>query len=327
MSNTPTKEDLVIRRAEPSDESAVLDLLRGPLGWRENDPNEDFFRWKHHRNPFGPSPAWAAVHDGEVVGFRTFLRWEFLTAEGRRLRALRAVDTATAPDCRGLGIFRTLTLRGVAELTLEGDGIVFNTPNDQSRPGYLKMGWSVARRLPVGVLPAGPTALVRMIRSRVPADLWSQSTQAGIDAASALADPATAEALLEHAPRSGFRTNRTPAYLAWRVALQPLHYRLLLADSGDPARGGLVFRLRRRGEALEAAVVEELVPDARTGALLTWRMLRETGADYAIGLRTGPSAGLLPLPKQGPLLTTRPLASSPPESAEWALTLGDVELF
>ena len=226
-----------------------------------------------------------------------------------------------------MGIFRMLTLRAVADLTLAGDGIVFNTPNDQSRPGYLKMGWSVARRLPVGVLPTGPRAMATMITSRVPAALWSQETGVGLDAGEALGDPSVATALLEHAPSHGFRTDRTPDYLAWRTSFGPLRYRLLLASDSDPAEGGIVFRLRRRGDAVEAAVVEQLVPDRRTGARLGRRVLRETGADYAIGLRTGPSAGLLPLPGQGPLLTTRPLAASAPSPKDWRLTLGDVELF
>ena len=253
--------------------------------------------------------------------------WRFLDDAGRVLTAVRAVDTATDPAYRGMGIFRMLTLRAVADLTLAGDGIVFNTPNDQSRPGYLKMGWSVARRLPVGVLPTGPRAMATMITSRVPAALWSQETGAGLDAGEALGDPSVATALLEHAPSHGFRTDRTPDYLAWRTSFGPLRYRLLLASDADPAEGGIVFRLRRRGDAVEAAVVEQLVPDRRTGARLVRRMLSQTGADYAIGLRTGPSAGLLALPRQGPLLTTRPLAASAPSPKDWRLTLGDVELF
>ena len=100
---------------------------------------------------------------------------------------------------------------------------------------------------------------------------------------------------------------------------RPLHYRLLLVSDRDPSEGGIIFRLRRRGDAVEAAVVEQLVPDRRTGARLVHRMLRDSGADYAIGLRTGRSAGLLPLPGQGPLLTTRPLAGSPPRR----VSLGD----
>ena len=319
--------DLEVRRAEPGDDSAVLPMLRASLGKLDDPHYETFLHWKHRENPFGDSPAWMALHDGRVVGYRTFLRWRFLDEKGKTVTAVRAVDTATDPAYQGMGIFRTLTLRGVAELTLAGDGLVFNTPNDQSRPGYLKMGWSLARRLPVGVLPAGPRSAVTMVSSRVPAALWSEPTSAGLDAAEALADRSLASALLEHAPHAGFRTDRTPEYLAWRTAFGPLHYRLLLASPSDPAEGGLVFRVRRRGTALEAAIVEQLVPDWRTGARLVARALKQSGADYAIGLRTGSSAGLLPLPGQGPLLTTRPLAASPPPPSAWALTLGDVELF
>lgn len=305
----------------------MLALLRASLGKQEDEHYEQFFRWKHRANPFGESPAWVAVHDGKVVGYRTFLRWEFVDDDGRVVRAVRAVDTATDPDYRGAGVFRTLTLRGVADLTLAGDGFVFNTPNDKSRPGYLKMGWTVARRLPVGIAPSRPSSVARMVRSRVPADLWSQETSVGQDAAEVLTDRSLAELLLEHAPRTGFRTHRTPEYLAWRVSFPPLRYRLLLASDADPREGGVIFRLRRRGDALEAAIIEELVPDRRTGARLVRRLLRETGADYAIGLRSGPSGGLLPVPRQGPLLTTRPLASAPPDPESWRLTLADAELF
>ncbi len=324
----PSPSDLEVRPAGAEDEQSVVNLLRESLGWLANDPNEAFFRWKHHDNPFGRSPAWLALHDGSVVGFRTFLRWDFLDKDDRVVRAVRAVDTATAPAYRGLGIFRTLTLRAVAEMTLAGDSMVFNTPNDQSRPGYLKMGWSPARRLPVGILPAGPRALITMMRARVAASLWSEVTTVGLDAAEALTDPAVVTALLAHAPRSGFRTDRTAHYLIWRTAFAPLAYRLLLASDGDPAEGGIVFRVRRRGDAAELAVIEQFVPDRLTGARLVRRAVRETGAHYAIGLRTGPSAGLVvPVPRQGPLLTTRPLAGSPPSPSDWALTLGDVELF
>ncbi len=322
-------EDLEVRPAVPEDDPQVVPLLRAALK-KDDDPHyEAFLHWKHRENAFGVSPAWVALHDGRAVGYRTLLRWRFLSGEGKTVTAVRAVDTATHPDYQGLGIFRTLTLRGVAELTLAGDGIVFNTPNDQSRPGYLKMGWSVARRLPVGFLPARPGSLPKMVNSRVPAALWSDETPVGRDAAELFAHQAVAEALLQHAPSQGFRTDRTPEYLVWRTGFGPLRYRVLLASDRDPAEGGIVFRLRRRGDTVEAAVIEQLVPDYRTGARLVRRMLKLTGADYAIGLMTGPSAGLVPLPVPGagPLLTTRPLASSPPAPSAWRLTLGDVELF
>lgn len=322
-----TKADLEIRPAMEADQPAILALLAQSLGWKAGEPHEEFTHWKHHENPFGISPAWVALHNDAVVGYRTFLRWSFVDDDGRHVRAVRAVDTATAPAYQGMGIFRTLTLRGVAELTLAGDAFVFNTPNDQSRPGYLKMGWTVARQLPAAVMPGGFRSLPRIARSRVPAEKWSESTTVGLPANEVLADPDVASALLQHAPATGFRTHRTPEYLRWRTSFELFHYRVLLASEDNPDEGGIVFRLRRRGQAMEAAIVEQLVPRPITGARLVTRMLKDTGADYAIGLGTGPSAGLIPLPKQGPLLTTRPLATAPPPPARWALTLADVELF
>lgn len=317
---------LEIRRADAADDPQVLDLMRSTHGWRPEDPDEALFHWKHRENPFGESPAWVALDGDQIVGYRTFLRWEFLDDEDRVVTAVRAVDTATRAEYQGRGIFRALTLQAVAELTLEGVGIVFNTPNDQSRPGYLKMGWSPAGRLPIGALPSGVAGLRRMARARVPAERWSEPCDVGLDAQGLASDHSIAQALLKYAPARGFRTNRTPEYLSWRTSLEPLHYRLVTAQPGSPGAGGAIFRLRRRGAALEAAIVELFAPNPGMGVALTRRLLQETGADYAVGVRSGRTVGLVPLPGQGPLLITRPLASTPP-TAEWELTLADVELF
>lgn len=317
---------LEVRAATPGDNDAVLALLRSTMGWDEGGHDAAFFEWKHRDNPFGISPAWLALDEGRIVGYRVFLRWAFQDESERTIRAVRAVDTVTHPDYRGRGIFRTLTLRGVADLTVAGVDWVFNTPNDQSRPGYLKMGWRLDRRLPVSVLPAGPASLRTMAAARAPAELWSVPTRAGLPAGQAVRDQALAAALLRHVPDRGVRTARSPEYLAWRTAFAPLHYRLLLVSERDPAEGGLIFRLRRRGPAIEAAVVESLTPDRRTALTLNRRLLRETGADYAIGLGHG-SSGMLRVPRLGPLLTSRALAATPPAPGDWALSLADIELF
>ncbi len=70
---------------------------------------------------------------------------------GEVLRAVRAVDTATDPDYQGQGLFTALTMHGLDEVRADGVDFVFNTPNDQSRPGYLKMGWQTVGELPVAV--------------------------------------------------------------------------------------------------------------------------------------------------------------------------------
>src|SRR5690606_32239213 len=106
---------------------------------------------KHRRNPFGASPMWVAETDEGLAAVRAMMRWELAGPDGRVLRAVRAVDTATHADHRGRGLFRRLTLGAVESLTAEGVDLVFNTPNDQSRPGYLTMGWEVLGRVPLAV--------------------------------------------------------------------------------------------------------------------------------------------------------------------------------
>jgi hypothetical protein len=281
-----------IRAATADDDAAVLELLQASMGWVPDDQYARFFTWKHRESPFGPSPAWVAVEGRRIVGFRTFLRWQFRAA-------------------------------GVA--------FVFNTPNDNSRPGYMKMGWKLVRRLPVAARPRSPQALVRLVRARTPADKWSTECPTGVAAPEALADTGDAALapLLDEAASGGLRTHRTPAYLRWRYGFPPLRYRVLTAPGG-PADGLVVFRLRRRGAATEAAVCEVLVPggSVRTTRRLLGRMLQDSGADYAVIL--GPPRrrlGFLPVPGQGPTLVWRGVKdTAPPPPEAWNLALGDIEL-
>lgn len=319
-------DGLVIRRATADDRPAVLRLLASTLGWLPDEHHAAFFEWKHDRNPFGSSPSWVAIDQdtGAVAGFRTFLRWEF-ECDGAVIRAVRAVDTATHPDYQGRGIFRDLTLRAVDELTDEGVAFVFNTPNDQSRPGYQKMGWQIVGRLPVAAQPRSPWALLRMMRARTAADLWSSPSTAGVPADETLfctivGDRASASGI---SSRGVLATHRGTEYLTWRYAgFPPLGYRALVADDSV-----VIFRLRRRAVALEAVVDDVLATGSARESRVPRRVARATGADYAIALGAPRwRAGLLPLPRLGPVLTWRPLRSSSAPTS-WGLTMGDVELF
>lgn len=318
-----------VRPFEGADEESVLRLLAGTLGWLPDGHHAAFFAWKHRDNPFGPSPAWVATAGGAVIGFRTFLRWDLVRA-GEVVRTVRAVDTATDPAHQGQGVFSRLTLHGLDALRDEGIAFVFNTPNDRSRPGYLKMGWHALGRVPVAVRPRTPASLVRMATARRPAAMWSTPCQAGVPAADALADGASVEALLRSRSTAALSTNRSPEYLRWRYAgFGPLGYRaLLLGPEGSD--GVALFRLRQRGGCTEATIAELLIPDGdrRAGAELAGRVLRATGADYAIcssGVRA--RGGFVPLRGMGPMLTWRPLADQRrPALGSWDVAVGDVEL-
>lgn len=310
-------EAITVRTAEREDRDSIISLAVRALGWRGDERDREFFRWKHDDNPFGPSPAWVALQDGEIVGFRTFLRWE-LARGSERLRVVRAVDTASDPDHQGRGIFRRLTLEGVSSLSTEGYDAVFNTPNEQSRPGYLKMGWKQLGRPTLGGRPRGLAGVLRMTRSHQAAEKWSEETALGEPASEALHESSLASVLRSLPPRPGWATPHTAGYLQWRYGFEPLKYRVL------DVRGGLaVFRVRRRGAGREVALCEWLAPGPDRRALR--RLLR--AGDYVVGLGVGVHHGLVPLPGQGPIVTWRPLArSAVPALESLAFSLGDIEL-
>jgi len=324
-----SEHEIIVRRMQPSDEPEVLALIEAALGRRPDPRNAAFFAWKHRENAFGASPSWVAVAGDQVVGLRTLMRWQFDTPDGSA-SAVRAVDTATHPNFQGRGIFSMLTRRAVEELTDEGVDFVFNTPNDKSRPGYLKMGWQQVGQLPTGLRPAGPSSLPRIVSSRLPAAMWSTPVEAGVPALEALSDDGEVDKLLSANRRpTGIQTRRTPEYLRWRYGFEPLAYRALRAGPST-SDGMLLFRVRQRGRAKELVVADLLLPEASPTAVrhLIRSALRATRADYALGLRTVPVTGLLPLPGQGPMLTWRSLASDTmPRLDHWKLSLGDIELF
>jgi hypothetical protein len=257
------------------------------------------------------------------------MRWEFLDG-ARVVRAVRAVDTATHPDYQGRGIFTGLTLHAIDELRADGVEFVFNTPNDQSRPGYLKMGWQVVGRQPTLVRPTRWTRAAVITRARVPADRWSTPSTAGRDAAEVLEDDGALGPLLAALDRPpGLHTRLSPAFLRWRFGTPLLGYRAIVAPGGLAA-GVVVFRIRARGPAREAAVVALLTAggDRRTARDLVRAVVREADADYLLTIGAGPvgPGGLLRLPRTGPLLTWRGVTATEPPRA-WDLTLGDIELF
>ncbi len=323
-------DDIVTRRASRDDVPAVLQLLRRALGWVDDDAR--FLEWKHLQNPFGESPMWVALSGERIVGFRAFLRWELVGPSGRVRHAARAVDTATDPDFEGRGIFTRLTLEAIAALPAEGVDLVFNTPNARSLPGYLKMGWAEVGRLPAAVRPTR-WRFVRVVgTARRPASRGFVPSEVGVPAGDGLADHDAVDRLLGAAPVPlGLATRRSGRYLQWRYGNPDLGYRLLVHGPPTAPDGLLVFRLRRRGAAVEGVVDDVVAPrgSPRIARALVDRLARARAADYLIRLQEPRVTRdrFVRLPQVGPILVCRSLTDIPvPDRRGWAPSMGDVEL-
>ncbi|MEZ5312094.1 MAG: hypothetical protein R2735_16185, partial [Microthrixaceae bacterium] len=212
----------------------------------------------------------------------------------------------------------------------DGLDVVFNTPNEQSRPGYLKMGWQTVGRVPVGVQVGSVRSASRLAGAKAPAERWNSSTHAGLDARKILGDLHSLNRLLDRLPGADrIRTPMTAEYLKWRYDFEPLGYRAL--PLGDSLNDGLVlFRVRRRGTATELTVCDVLAPKGTRIRKAIRYLLRTTEADYAIAA-VGPgtlAAGFIPTNRLGPILVWREVnRDGIPMMGDLSLSLGDIELF
>jgi GNAT superfamily N-acetyltransferase len=303
-------DELSTRAATDADLPAILRLLRQSMGRAEDERFEALFRWKHLENPFGRSPMWIACDGDEIVGLRTLMRWEF--ERGREtFRSVRAVDTATHPDYQGRGIFTRLTLAALEDLEAEGIDFVFNTPNTQSLPGYLKMGWQEVGRAPACVRPLSVRGAFALVRNRVPASHWSEPVDVGEPVEN------TFDELLDaSAPLDRLRTRRTREYLEWRFGTPLLRYRAVRTPNGVA-----LVRVRRRGATREAVLALVAAHDLRA----VRRALRPH-ADHLIGV--GKVPGCVRVRAFGPIVTTRAVRLDAPRKVDdFDFSMGDVELF
>jgi GNAT superfamily N-acetyltransferase len=319
---------MIIRNATIQDTTEMVALLKQSIGERLTPKTEEYFLWKHAKNPFGKSKMIVAVDNGKIIGLRTFMYWEWKSAT-EKVTAVRAVDTATDPAFQGKGIFRKLTLQAVDECKAEGTGIVFNSPNPVSMAGYLKMGWSVVGRLPLYVA----------VGSLLPASYATKKTEklySDFSIAEALQKLDKHWSLEKSTPY--FHTPLRYDYLSWRYATCPVAtYGAII----EPGSFGIIFRVKKMKKFMELRICElwtEVAPGAEKMAQKAIRkLIRHTrpalvscAASPLFSDKKRPATFFGPF-KKGPVITIRPLAKNNLNNFEqfshWQPSLGSMELF
>lgn len=350
----PIEAGLTVCAYDTNASSQILDLLQTTLG---NSgavrKTADFWQWKHHANPFGASYGLYIWDEAEqsVAGLRVLMRWVWRDKAGKALQAVRAVDTATHPDYQRQGIFSRLTNQAIIDLSTEGVACIFNTPNQKSLPGYLKMGWQVAAQWPLYIKPLRPLRMAwRRLQPQAAARTWPFSAYFGDKI---LTWPAFVAAYGDQLPpflatsegarrQVGLRTPRTLAYLDWRYGQHPTVQYGVYAETttANQLVGFAILRPNVRYGWQEIVLTELCLaePDGATGRRLLRNLTRQLRGDYVIAHFAEATAerqllrqsGFLRLPRQQMTFTVRPLQPGLEwlsQPAQWDLTLGDLEIF
>lgn len=289
----------------PIDQVDVEDIVAA-LGTAFGPRTPDWYRWKHLENPAGPSVGWAAVDGNGVVGVRLLQRWDLVVA-GRKHSALRPVDTVTVPWAQRRGIFGALLEQALAFIEKRGEtSVIFNTPNENSRGGYAKNGWTLLDPIRHGVRPTVPGP-------RLGAPIDPEALQFPSEAAPTIA------------------TDRTPAYVGWRYDRRSGHEYRAAAVRGDDPPAGIIYRIAVRRRLRTLILCEHFGPTATVSPLTAATALRERALATvaAVGQGTGSPAPFLRHAVRGStVLAVRPVTDLEPDPLalnSWSLTLGDLE--
>lgn len=313
---------MLIREATVKDIPAIVKVLKASLGEEDLLLSEETWIFKHERNPFGKSVVLVAEKNGRLGGVRAFMRWRWQEGE-KSYSALRAVDTATHPDFQGQGIFKRLTLKAVELAKANGDHLIFNTPNDQSRPGYLKMGWEKVDKLNVGIKLSSSFLFNLKIKNHY---------EVRIEEATENLQKLCKNWNYLLAETGKIFTPKSPEYLLWRFQRNPLQKYEVLQTKGLYLAG----YIKKRNSIREFRVVECIFDDKVINKSTLQKYIKQIEKKFGSHIlsfapQLTPLRGLNGL--YGPILTINSLNLTDEETRsfsnikQWNYALGDLELF
>ena len=345
----------IIREYKPGDMSSVLALAQlGLVGGSIGTWEENFWRWKHFDNPFGQSIVLVATNSiGQIIGLRALSHWRFKAGD-TVVKAARAVDTVTHPDYRRYGVFSALTRRAVEQSKNSGIDLIYNTPNNQVLPGYLKLGWNYvsmirplvkvlnyprfAAALP-GILPnlknnrsSGYLSPEQIARQRLPSVSEFLSLSGAVE-----------QLLRSHGQTRDeiLSTDRSIDYLRWRYSEYPkAKYAVFYQEKEKALSGCVILRPSTRFNLKEAVLSEMLFPKPDEGLASSFldEMEKRLSADYIIAYYPEGSFerhilckhGFHQIPRGGVNFTVNVLTShmpcEPTILENWNICLGDIEV-
>jgi GNAT superfamily N-acetyltransferase len=311
-----------IRTETSKDILEIIKLIKISLGESIVRKSTTIWNFKHIDNPFGPSYILVATEKESFVGVRALMKWNWQLGNQVWV-AYRAVDTATHPDFQGQGIFKKLTLQALDDVQKEHETFVFNTPNDKSRPGYLKMGWVIVDALPIAIVPTVVYFFLSIFRKK--AVKTNQIQNERLD-----------ELCITHnhvlSRTNSIFTPKSASYLKWRFEENPMQkYHVVSTNDWY-----IAMYVKKHRFFTELRIVEVIINEGDSFK----REIRNAIIDYAIHNRcwiiTLANKDLFYFKlfgKFGPKLTFKSLTKNTffvnkaLDINNWKYSLGDLELF
>lgn len=310
-----------IRESEQGDISEIIEVLKASLGESSSKKTVEVWKYKHMENPFGKSLILVAVENNCIIGVRAFMRWKWQLGD-KIFSAFRAVDTATHPEHRGKGVFKKLTMSAIEIAKEQGCDFVFNTPNSQSLPGYLKMGWGEVDKLKIQIISANPLNWLNVVQT------WNYNSN--INCYDTQLVGLISRYINSMAEDKKLFTLKSAEYLFWRYENNPLQNYEVKGDEDFY----LVGYIKEHKYFRELRITEHIFIND-FGLQKLNRTVKEFSKKFGAHIitSTGLSSNFGFSGNFGPVLTLRDvnldlnLNQELLQLKNWSYTLGDLELF
>lgn len=263
-----------VRTIVPNDKAAVLQLLNEVFSDVQRSSftrGDAFWTWKYEANVFGTPILIVAVLDGKIVGFSNLWPWAF-KYRGKIYKGLQPCDSVVHKDYQKYGIFLKMRMKGLQIASEQEYDVIFNFPNQNSLPSYLKMGWNFLGNPTwyIHVLSPVKILIARFVKSK--------SVPISLDSKYDLDCAALEKLSFNNADFSKyFATNYVPGYFKWRYTEHPsLKYGMVLYEKGHKSIAA-IFTIKQNGGVREMIIVDVVGDYSSFDHLL--RLIKQTAKD------------------------------------------------
>lgn len=127
------------------DDDKITSFLKSAsLAHKIPQKSEEWFHWKFEGSPYGKTILACAFDGNEVVGC-VGIGFGQMTYGDKSLSCALSYETFVHPDYQGCHLFTKLTKLAEEECVNQGVDVLYNFPNRNSLPGFIKRGWTKIR--------------------------------------------------------------------------------------------------------------------------------------------------------------------------------------
>ena len=315
-----------VRGFEPSDWPEVISILKATYG--ESAPRASVYEHWNLRCPGAESAFMVAEVGGRVVGAQPMLIHEW-RGSGLAVRGGVLTGVAVDPGFRRLGVFTALVKACEVEAWNRGAEFIVTMPNERSRPGFLREGWTDLGR--------------RGLLIRPPLVFWASCK--GVETGDGVPEGLEGLAECHRACFGGLGLRRTPDWWRWRYGGHSAgKYQQVAVKDGSGRPVGLAEGTIRKSRGIPVGyLVDFLATSGDILARLASGLAKKLIADGAVGVvsvvsspvveRALRDAGFIELGRRMPVKRFYTVARFRQEGgtvhenlravSAWDLTLGD----